>query len=106
MLLWQALLARLPVAAPSTPAVRLAQGEGACSLAFPRSLRTLPPLPLCSSITENTRAAYPIEFVPSARVPCLGPHPRNILMLCCDAFGVLPPVSRLTLEQALYYFIR
>jgi len=44
--------------------------------------------------------------MPAARIPCLGPHPRNIVMLCCDAFGVLPPVSRLSLHQALYYFLR
>eukprot|EP00216_Chloropicon_sp_CCMP2111_P004743 CAMPEP_0198234456 /NCGR_PEP_ID=MMETSP1446-20131203/471_1 /TAXON_ID=1461542 ORGANISM="Unidentified sp, Strain CCMP2111" /NCGR_SAMPLE_ID=MMETSP1446 /ASSEMBLY_ACC=CAM_ASM_001112 /LENGTH=676 /DNA_ID=CAMNT_0043915241 /DNA_START=50 /DNA_END=2080 /DNA_ORIENTATION=+ len=57
------------------------------------------------SITENTRAAYPIEHIANAKIPCVGPHPTNIIMLCCDAFGVLPPVSRLTLSQALYYFI-
>lgn len=62
--------------------------------------------PACSSITENTRAAYPISFISNARVPCMGPHPRNIIMLCCDAFGVLPPVSRLSMEQAVYYFMR
>lgn len=39
------------------------------------------------SVTENTRAAYPIHFIPNARVPCLGPHPSNIIMLCCDAYG-------------------
>ncbi|KAL6046856.1 Protein kinase C-like 1 [Balamuthia mandrillaris] len=59
-----------------------------------------------ASITENTRTAYPIEFIPNAKIPCLSVgHPRNIIMLCCDAFGVLPPVSRLTPEQASYYFI-
>jgi phosphoenolpyruvate carboxykinase (ATP) len=57
------------------------------------------------SITANTRAAYPIEYIPGARLPCVGPHPTNIILLCCDAFGVLPPVSRLTISQALYYFI-
>lgn len=58
-----------------------------------------------SAITENTRASYPIEYIPNARIPCVGGHPRNIIMLCCDAFGVLPPVSKLTREQAMYYFI-
>ncbi|GAB4820350.1 hypothetical protein N2152v2_007396 [Parachlorella kessleri] len=58
-----------------------------------------------SSITENTRASYPIEYISNAKIPCVGGHPRNIIMLCCDAFGVLPPVSRLTKEQAMYYFI-
>ena len=57
------------------------------------------------SITENTRAAYPIEHIQGAAIPCLGSHPTNIILLCCDAFGVLPPVSRLTISQALYYFI-
>lgn len=58
-----------------------------------------------ASLTENTRAAYPIEFIPSAKVPCVGGHPRNIILLTCDAFGVLPPVSRLTPEQAMYHFL-
>jgi phosphoenolpyruvate carboxykinase (ATP) len=57
------------------------------------------------SITENTRVSYPIEFIPRAKVPCLGGHPKNIIMLTCDAFGVLPPVSKLTPEQAKYHFI-
>lgn len=48
------------------------------------------------SITENTRAAYPIEYIPNALIPCVGGHPTNIILLTCDAFGVLPPVSRLT----------
>jgi len=58
-----------------------------------------------SSITENTRAAYPIEFMPQAKIPCVGGHPRNIILLTCDAFGVLPPVSKLTPAQAMYHFI-
>ena len=57
------------------------------------------------SITENTRAAYPIEYVPNAKIPCRGGHPQNIIFLTCDASGVLPPVSRLTPEQAMYHFI-
>ena len=44
-----------------------------------------------SSITENTRAAYPIEFIENARIPCVSTHPKNIIMLSHDAFGVLPP---------------
>ena len=90
---------------------------------------------------QNTRASYPIEYIPNAKVnpifmlnaiedlpcppaapapahlspyrfllsapqiPCMGGHPKNIIMLCCDAFGVLPPVAKLTPEQAGYYFI-
>jgi len=58
-----------------------------------------------ASLTENTRCAYPIEFIPNAKIPCLGPHPSNIIMLTCDAFGVLPPVAKLSPEQAMYHFI-
>lgn len=58
-----------------------------------------------SSITENTRASYPIEFISNAKIPCIGGHPKNIIMLCCDAFGVLPPVAKLDSSQAMYYFI-
>ncbi|MCO6429762.1 MAG: phosphoenolpyruvate carboxykinase (ATP) [Deltaproteobacteria bacterium] len=58
-----------------------------------------------ASITENTRACYPIEYIPNAKIPCLGGHPKNIIFLTCDAFGVLPPVARLTPEQAMYHFI-
>eukprot|EP00270_Netrium_digitus_P004829 TRINITY_DN161_c0_g1_i1.p1 TRINITY_DN161_c0_g1~~TRINITY_DN161_c0_g1_i1.p1 ORF type:complete len:528 (+),score=86.56 TRINITY_DN161_c0_g1_i1:125-1708(+) len=57
------------------------------------------------SITENTRASYPIEFIPNAKIPCVGPHPKNVILLACDAFGVLPPVSKLTLPQTMYHFI-
>lgn len=57
------------------------------------------------SITENTRASYPIEFIPNAKIPCVGPHPKNVILLACDAFGVLPPVSKLTLAQTMYHFI-
>ncbi len=58
-----------------------------------------------ASITENTRVAYPIEFIPRAKLPCVGGHPKNIIFLTCDAFGVLPPVSKLTAEQAMYHFV-
>ncbi len=57
------------------------------------------------SITENTRGAYPIEFVENAQIPCLADHPQHVIFLTCDAFGVLPPVSELTLEQAEYHFV-
>jgi phosphoenolpyruvate carboxykinase (ATP) len=58
-----------------------------------------------TSITQNTRAAYPIEYIDNAKIPCMGGHPQNIIFLTADAFGVLPPVSKLTPEQAMYHFI-
>lgn len=58
-----------------------------------------------SSITENTRGSYPIEFIPNARIPCIADHPKHVIFLTCDAFGVLPPVSRLSPQQAEYHFI-
>ncbi|HWQ15537.1 MAG TPA: phosphoenolpyruvate carboxykinase (ATP) [Roseiflexaceae bacterium] len=57
------------------------------------------------SITENTRAAYPVEFIPGAEPSGLAGHPRTILFLAADAFGVLPPIARLTPEQARYHFL-
>lgn len=57
------------------------------------------------SITVNTRASYPIEFISNAKIPCETGHPKNIIFLTYDAFGVLPPVSKLTPEQAMYHFI-
>lgn len=58
-----------------------------------------------TSITQNTRASYPVEFIPNAKIPCVGGHPNNIILLTADAFGVLPPVSKLTPDQAMYHFI-
>ncbi len=58
-----------------------------------------------TSITENTRGAYPIEFIENAQVPCIAGHPRDVIFLTCDAFGILPPVSRITKAQAQYHFI-
>ena len=55
--------------------------------------------------TENTRAAYPVTHIPNSIYPGVAGHPAHIIMLTADAFGVLPPISRLTLEQAMYYFI-
>ena len=58
-----------------------------------------------TSLTQNTRCSYPIEFIPNAKVPCIGTHPSNVVLLTCDAFGILPPVSKLTPAQAMYHFI-
>lgn len=57
------------------------------------------------SLTENTRVSYPIDFIPNKVVPGVGKHPRTIVFLSADAFGVLPPVAKLTKEQAMYYFV-
>ncbi|MDR9365584.1 MAG: phosphoenolpyruvate carboxykinase (ATP) [Balneolaceae bacterium] len=58
-----------------------------------------------TSITVNTRASYPIDYISNAKIPCEAGHPRNVIFLTYDAFGVLPPVSKLTPEQAMYHFI-
>jgi phosphoenolpyruvate carboxykinase (ATP) len=58
-----------------------------------------------TTITENTRGAYPINFIRNARIPCVAGHPSDIIFLTCDAFGVLPPVSSLSPAQAMYQFI-
>jgi phosphoenolpyruvate carboxykinase (ATP) len=58
-----------------------------------------------TSITQNTRGAYPIEFIRNAKIPCTAGHPTDVIFLTCDAFGVLPPVSKLTPAQAMYHFI-
>lgn len=58
-----------------------------------------------ASVTENTRVSYPIDFISNAAEPSAGPHPSHIFFLTCDAYGVLPPISRLSPEQAMYQFI-
>ena len=58
-----------------------------------------------NTITENTRVTYPVDFIPGAVIPSVGQHPKNVIFLTADAFGVMPPVSKLTPEQAMYYFI-
>jgi phosphoenolpyruvate carboxykinase (ATP) len=58
-----------------------------------------------TSVTQNTRGAYPIEFIRNAKIPCVAGHPTDVIFLTCDAFGVLPPVSKLTPAQAMYHFI-
>jgi phosphoenolpyruvate carboxykinase (ATP) len=56
-------------------------------------------------ITENTRAAYPLEFIENALIPSVGGQPSNVVFLTADAFGVLPPIAMLTPEQAMYHFL-
>ena len=58
-----------------------------------------------TSITENTRGSYILDGIPNAKLPALGGHPKNVIFLTADAFGVLPPVSRLTPAQAMYHYI-
>ncbi|MGQ9848652.1 MAG: phosphoenolpyruvate carboxykinase (ATP) [Aggregatilineaceae bacterium] len=57
------------------------------------------------SITENTRASYPLDYIDNAIAAKMGGHPKNIIFLTCDAQGVIPPIARLTPDQALYHFI-
>ncbi|MDJ0705270.1 MAG: phosphoenolpyruvate carboxykinase (ATP) [Leptolyngbyaceae cyanobacterium MO_188.B28] len=56
-------------------------------------------------LTENTRAAYPLRYIPNCSASGTGPHPKTILFLTADAFGVLPPIAKLTREQAMYHFL-
>ncbi|SIR29165.1 phosphoenolpyruvate carboxykinase (ATP) [Rhizobium sp. RU35A] len=58
-----------------------------------------------ASLTENTRSAYPLHFIPNASDTGLAPHPKTIIMLTADAFGVMPPIAKLTPEQAMYHFL-
>ncbi len=57
------------------------------------------------SLTENTRAAYPLTFIDNAKIPSVAGHPANVIFLTCDAFGVLPPIAKLTTEQAMDQFL-
>ena len=57
------------------------------------------------SLTANTRCAYPLEYISNASSTAIGGHPKNIIMLTCDAFGALPPIARLTPAQAMYHFL-
>lgn len=56
-------------------------------------------------LTENTRSAYPLEFIANASPTGTAGHPRNIVMLCADAFGVMPPIAKLSASQAMYHFL-
>ena len=58
-----------------------------------------------NSLAENSRASYPIDFIPNASADNLGPVPDNVIMLTADAFGILPPISKLTPDQAMYHFL-
>ncbi|MBI4412710.1 MAG: phosphoenolpyruvate carboxykinase (ATP) [Deltaproteobacteria bacterium] len=58
-----------------------------------------------ASLTENTRASYPLDYIPNAILDGKGGHPKNVVMLTCDAFGLLPPVARLSGAQAMYHFL-
>ncbi|MBD2039990.1 phosphoenolpyruvate carboxykinase (ATP) [Microcoleus sp. FACHB-672] len=57
------------------------------------------------SLTENTRVAYPVEYIPNCLIPGMGGHPKTVIFLTADAFGVLPPIAKLTKEQAMYHFM-
>src|SRR4051812_44118849 len=57
------------------------------------------------TITENTRACYPLQFIPNHVPSGAGGHPKNVVFLAADAFGVMPPIARLTAEQAMYHFL-
>src|SRR3972149_5230271 len=58
-----------------------------------------------SSLTENTRAAYPLDYIPGSIIPSIGGHPKVVIFLTADALGVLPPVSKLTKEGAMFHFM-
>ena len=58
-----------------------------------------------NTLAENSRGAYPIDFIPNASAENMGPVPRNIVMLTADAYGVLPPIAKLTPDQAMYHFL-
>ena len=58
-----------------------------------------------NSLTENSRAGYPVEYIPNAAIPGVGGHPKTVIFLTADAFGVLPPIAKLSKEQAMYHFV-
>jgi phosphoenolpyruvate carboxykinase (ATP) len=58
-----------------------------------------------TSLTQNTRGAYPVDFIEGMKIPCTGGHPKQVIFLTCDAFGVLPPVAKLNEQQTKEYFI-
>ena len=58
-----------------------------------------------STLTQNTRVAYPLDYIPNAKLPSMATHPKNVIFLTADAFGVLPPVAKLTPTQAMYHYL-
>ncbi len=58
-----------------------------------------------ATLTENTRVGYPVDYIPNCVIPGVGSHPRTVIFLTADAFGVLPPISKLNKEQAMYHFV-
>ncbi len=58
-----------------------------------------------ASLTENTRVGYPVDYIPNCVIPGVGGHPKTVIFLTADAFGVLPPISKLTIDQAMYHFV-
>lgn len=58
-----------------------------------------------ASLAENSRGAYPLSYIPNASDTGRGPHPKHLIMLTCDAFGIMPPLARMTPEQAMYHFL-
>jgi phosphoenolpyruvate carboxykinase (ATP) len=58
-----------------------------------------------ASLTENTRAGYPVTYIPNCAIPGIGGHPKTVIFLTADAFGVLPPISKLSKEQAMYHYV-
>lgn len=60
---------------------------------------------IVNSYSINQLFGFLIDYIPNAKIPCMGGHPKNIILLTCDAFGVIPPVSKLTPSQVMYHFI-
>ena len=58
-----------------------------------------------SSLTENTRVGYPVTYIPNTKIPGVGSHPKTVIFLTADAFGVLPPISKLDKNMAMYHFV-
>ena len=95
-----------PQAAPAPALVRLVSQRQTTNCRWPVAPEHTPwPYFDDNSLTENTRVAYPLDYIPGAVIPSVGGHPKVIIFLTADALGVLPPVSRLTNEGAMYHFM-